>query len=331
MVHSQVFVYGTLKRGYSNFERYLAVAEKHGNARLISGTARTLRKFPMVLRPKTMPPATCGPVMMESTEDSSEAGHQIIGEVFEVTAAGLEALDILEGVTKGHYYRRIIDVEAQIGHSVTLSCIAYFYPSLPELLALSPYKSIYSSTDHDLYTPGPINQEILSLCQKPTHGLVSKGIHPMRVVVIRLLPGEDLLDALLHLVASRGLPAATICSAVGSTATTVLRPAGLPTVRVFDGKFEVVSLTGTLGVRGHHLHMSISDANCQVFGGHVMRGCIVRTTLEVVLGVIDGLEFTRPNDVRTGYDELSINEVNATADRSYSDSQGDINATIAKQ
>ena len=52
--------------------------------------------------------------------------------------------------------------------------------------------------------------------------------------------------------------------------------------------------------------MSISDAECNVFGGHVMPGCTVRTTLEVVIGEIEGLEFTRPTDLRTGYDELSI-------------------------
>ena len=103
--------------------------------------------------------------------------------------------------------------------------------------------------------------------------------------------------------------AAVILSAVGSTGTTALRPAGLPEPRIFEGKFEVVSFSGTIGPGSHHLHMSISDPECQVFGGHVMPGCVVRTTLEVVIGIIDSIRFNRPKDIRTGYHELSIDNM----------------------
>ena len=37
-----------------------------------------------------------------------------------------------------------------------------------------------------------------------------------------------------------------------------------------------------------------------------MEGCYVRTTAEICIGVISGVAFTRPVDMRTGYDELSI-------------------------
>ena len=59
-----LFVYGTLKRGYTNHTRYLSVAEAHGGARFV-GCGMTAEQFALVLRPKHLPPATCGPVMFE--------------------------------------------------------------------------------------------------------------------------------------------------------------------------------------------------------------------------------------------------------------------------
>lgn len=123
---------------------------------------------------------------------------------------------------------------------------------------------------------------------------------------MRMLPGTDVLHQIREFVNKHKIDAAVVVSAVGSTGTTMLRPAGLPEPRKFEGKFEVVSFTGTIGPSSHHLHMSISDPECHVYGGHVMPGCVVRTTFEVVLGLLEGLQFNRPKDVRTGYDELSI-------------------------
>ena len=52
----------------------------------------------------------------------------------------------------------------------------------------------------------------------------------------------------------------------------------------YTGKFEIVSLTGTLSAGGsHHLHVAIADSTGAVFGGHLLAGCVVRTTAEIVL------------------------------------------------
>ena len=56
----------------------------------------------------------------------------------------------------------------------------------------------------------------------------------------------------------------------------------------------------------HHLHLSISDAECRVVGGHLLQGCIVRTTAEIVLAELEGAAFERPHDPLTGFAELSI-------------------------
>ena len=42
-------------------------------------------------------------------------------------------------------------------------------------------------------------------------------------------------------------------------------------IHTIDQHFEIVSLVGTLSHTGeHHLHMSLSDAEGHVIGGHVM-------------------------------------------------------------
>lgn len=304
-----IFVYGTLKRGLTNYQRYLGVAERYGKAAFV-GTATTLDAFPLVVRPPHMLPATCGPVLT----DKAGSGHRIHGELFRLDDETLEAMDILEGVRSGLYYKRKLSV--CLNENENFVCHAYFYPAKEELLALTPFQS-YMADHHDAYRPGPVNEEILRLCQA-SHGLCT--LKPSNVLThcVRLLPGDDLVPSLRAFARSRQLNAAVILSCVGSTSRTTLRPAGVKTPRVFEGKYEIVSLTGTLSTDGHHLHMSISDESCNVFGGHVLEGCIVRTTAEIALGVIEGVSFTRPLDSRTGYDELSIlptEEANAKRQR----------------
>ena len=50
-----------------------------------------------------------------------------------------------------------------------------------------------------------------------------------------------------------------------------------------NGDVEILTLSGSIADNGAHLHMSVADAASRVFGGHVALGCIVRTTVEVLL------------------------------------------------
>jgi len=125
------------------------------------------------------------------------------------------------------------------------------------------------------------------------------------VEVVRLVPGDDLRSALTRLVRERGVDAGFILSAVGSLDPAVLRYAGRPEATTLRGDFEILTLSGTLGAGGVHLHMSISDSKGQVFGGHVAAGCIVRTTAEIVIGRAEGWVFDRAPDPATGYLELA--------------------------
>jgi predicted DNA-binding protein with PD1-like motif len=96
--------------------------------------------------------------------------------------------------------------------------------------------------------------------------------------------------------------------------------------------FEIVSLVGTLessslsqvenemivlknsdidfnDVYGH-IHISVADSTGLVRGGHLMSGCIVYTTAEVVLMEMDTIQFSRRPCSMSGYDELHVSSRN---------------------
>jgi predicted DNA-binding protein with PD1-like motif len=126
----------------------------------------------------------------------------------------------------------------------------------------------------------------------------------MRALPLRLHPGDDLRDALGAALA--GEPAAYVLQGIGSLSVARLRLAGRPEPDTFTGDFEILTLAGSLGPDGPHLHMSISDEQGRVTGGHVAPGCIVRTTAEVLVALLPDHAFGRAPDAVTGYAELTI-------------------------
>ena len=128
----------------------------------------------------------------------------------------------------------------------------------------------------------------------------------MKTLPLRLSPGDDLRAALSDAVAAQGVEAAFVVAGIGSLREARLRFAGRDTPQHTVGDLEILTLSGTLGAGGAHLHASLSDADGRVFGGHVAPGCIVRTTAEILLAVLDDVRFAREPDAATGYAELAI-------------------------
>ncbi len=125
---------------------------------------------------------------------------------------------------------------------------------------------------------------------------------------LRLRPGEDIKLALKAFTAENGITAGAIITCVGSVSQAALRYAGRPSATLITGDMEVLSLVGTLCPDGPHLHLTIGDADGKTLGGHVMDGCIVRTTCEIVIGDFAGFTFTRELDPATGYQELAVTQ-----------------------
>jgi uncharacterized protein len=77
-------------------------------------------------------------------------------------------------------------------------------------------------------------------------------------------------------------------------------------IRQLDGPFEIVSLVGSLSGGSDHLHISLSDKDGRVIGGHVMGDLYVFTTAEIVMGECQQLVFDREHDPSTGFPELIV-------------------------
>ena len=79
-------------------------------------------------------------------------------------------------------------------------------------------------------------------------------------------------------------------------------------MKVFKEHMEIVSLVGTVSsIGGHHLHISLSDKDGHVIGGHVFGEMNIFTTAEVVIGECLDMHFTREFDHQSGFDELVVN------------------------
>ena len=136
--------------------------------------------------------------------------------------------------------------------------------------------------------------------------------HPVLTMhTLRLSPGEDLRGAIEavcgSLLAAENCEAACVISSAGSLSCAVLRYAAEAGGTRLGGPLEMITLSGTIAAPGRggvHLHASVADAQGRVTGGHLMPGCVVRTTAEVVLALLPQWSFSRELDAATGFMEL---------------------------
>ena len=128
----------------------------------------------------------------------------------------------------------------------------------------------------------------------------------MNILPLRLAPGQDLRTALNAALAAQGVGAAFVLQGIGSLSAARLRLAGAGQATELHGDIEILTLAGSLSADGPHLHMALADAAGRVLGGHVMAGCIVRTTAEILLALLPAHTFTREPDAVSGYDELVV-------------------------
>jgi predicted DNA-binding protein with PD1-like motif len=124
---------------------------------------------------------------------------------------------------------------------------------------------------------------------------------------LRLKPGDDLRQQLIAFVAAHHLEAGAVLTCVGSLTKVSLRLANQENATQYHGHFEIVSLVGTLSASGGgHLHLAVADSTGRTLGGHLLDGCRIYTTAEIVLGALPALRFTREVDPTFGYRELVI-------------------------
>lgn len=128
----------------------------------------------------------------------------------------------------------------------------------------------------------------------------------MRSLPVRLHPQQDLRSALMAVLVKEGVDAAFVMQGIGSLDGARIRFAGVGEPAELQGDLEILTLAGSISPDGVHLHITVGDAHGRVTGGHVAPGCIVRTTAEILLGLLPDYRFSREPDPRSGWDELAI-------------------------
>lgn len=131
----------------------------------------------------------------------------------------------------------------------------------------------------------------------------------MNEIVFRLRRGEDLLLGIRAAAEKHGLSAAYVGCCVGCVLRARVRDAGGMNIQEINENMEIVSLTGTVSRDRCHLHVAFSKEDLSTVGGHLVEGCIVNTTAEIVLCVLPRYRFGSVWDEETGYQELEVEEV----------------------
>lgn len=133
----------------------------------------------------------------------------------------------------------------------------------------------------------------------------------MRIICKRLHRGDDLLGSIRAIAQTEKIDAGVVLSGVGCVSSARVRDASGVNVRELSRHFEIVSLGGTVSQTRCHLHIALSDESLATVGGHLLEGCIINTTCELIIGVLDGVRFDTEQDAETGYDEIIFQEINA--------------------
>lgn len=113
-------------------------------------------------------------------------------------------------------------------------------------------------------------------------------------IVVRIDKGEEILEKIKEVAIKENIKLATV-TALGATNEFTVGVFKTEEKKyysnLFQGDFEIVSLTGSINTMNDefytHIHMSAGDEKGNVFGGHLNKA-IVSATCEMFIHVIEG-------------------------------------------
>ena len=111
----------------------------------------------------------------------------------------------------------------------------------------------------------------------------------MQPLPLKLAPGSDLRLSLEELAQREGI-SGFVLGVVGNLTKASFQCPGQAEPTVLEGDLEVITLNGTFSPEGVHLHLSLSDGACQVWGGHLEPGTIVQKGVDLLIGMLEQRE-----------------------------------------
>jgi hypothetical protein len=79
-----------------------------------------------------------------------------------------------------------------------------------------------------------------------------------------------------------------VLSVVGNLSEACFACPGRTAPTRLTGELEIITLQGSLSPEGVHLHLSVSDSDCQVWGGHLEHGSLVLKGADLLVGWLTG-------------------------------------------
>jgi len=99
---------------------------------------------------------------------------------------------------------------------------------------------------------------------------------------LKLSPESDLINSIKEYSLTNNLYG-YVSGVVGNLRTVCIQCPGNQEINKFEGNLEIVSLNGHFNKGDVHLHLSFADEGCNVFGGHLEEGCIVKKGTDILL------------------------------------------------
>jgi predicted DNA-binding protein with PD1-like motif/glutaredoxin len=115
----------------------------------------------------------------------------------------------------------------------------------------------------------------------------------MRTLPLKLGPGSDLRRSLEQLAIEQGA-AGFVLGVVGNLSRATFQCAGRSGPTILEGDLEIITLQGTVAPGGVHLHLSLSDSDCQVWGGHLEPGTLVLKGADLLVGFLQDSQQVPP-------------------------------------
>ena len=115
----------------------------------------------------------------------------------------------------------------------------------------------------------------------------------MKSLPLKLAPGSDLRNS-IERVGREQNTNGFVLGVVGNLSRACFQCPGRSKPTLLEGNLEIITLNGTFTPQGVHLHLSLSDKDCQVWGGHLEPGTLVNKGADVLVGLLNE-DFTYSN------------------------------------
>jgi predicted DNA-binding protein with PD1-like motif/glutaredoxin len=107
----------------------------------------------------------------------------------------------------------------------------------------------------------------------------------MDTLTLHLEPGQDLRLSLSEVALQKQI-SGFLLGVVGNLSKASFQCPGRDKPTVLVGELEIITLNGTFNADGVHLHLSLSDGACQVWGGHLENGSLILKGADLLLGIL---------------------------------------------